>query len=276
MTFRFLLDGVSINLVDHLDTIQSPLYEDDFIKLNEDEFYMHIPHVANIKASQGNSIQVQVIGELDVKSIELYLNGSVLGAILHQRKTLPYHASSVEYKGKAILLCGESGAGKSTLTYGLSLRQEFEFLTDDITPVRLENDTIYVNAISERMKLWANALDDFGEDYSNLELIRSGTDKYFMPISSSKQYVELGTIFFLEESNSTELSIEELQGTTIVQHLLENVYRAEFLDGMKNTEMDYFKTHSKIASQVKSYCVKRPQGSDVNMVLDSICTIINQ
>lgn len=276
MIFKFLIDNVSIDLVDSIDQIKSPLYYDRFAELNENEFFIHIPDVANIKAENGNCIQIQPIGEIDVKTIELYLNGSVTGAILHQRKILPLHASSVEHEGKAIIFCGDSGAGKSTVTYGLSLQEGFDFLTDDITPIIIKDNTCFVNAISEQMKLWANSLDSFGMDISNLEMIRKDTDKYFVPLSSKKEYVEIGAIFFLKKSNCEEIVIEELKGVNKIQHLLDNVYRKEFLNGMKSAEISYFEKHTLIASSIKSYLLKRPENSNIHEVVDIIRTIITK
>jgi len=276
MTFRFLLDNVSIDIVDQLDDVRSPLYSDHFTQLNEVHFKIHIPNVAKISATNGDTILIQTIGDFDKKTIELYLNGSILGAILHQRKTLSFHGSSVAYNGKGILFCGDSGAGKSTITYGLSLQPEFDFLTDDITPIRFEDERILIHPISERLKLWPETLDNFETDYSELEIVRKDIVKYYVPIEGKKELIDLGMIFFVQISESPEIEISEIQGMHKVEYLVKNVYRYEFLEGMKATELDYFQKHAQIASTVKCYLLKRPSESDITQVINKIRTIIDQ
>ncbi|NRA11366.1 MAG: hypothetical protein HRT57_05350, partial [Crocinitomicaceae bacterium] len=114
MKFRFLLSDVTIDVVDQILEVSPVLFSNEYIQLNGSQFKLHIPGVATISALNGQSIQIQIIGKLDKINIELYLNGSVLGAILHQRGTLSFHGSSIESKGRGVLFCGDSGAGKST------------------------------------------------------------------------------------------------------------------------------------------------------------------
>ena len=51
------------------------------------------------------------------------------------------HAGSVERDGQAILLAGRSGQGKSTLTTRLC-ESGWRLLSDDISPVRMETDSV--------------------------------------------------------------------------------------------------------------------------------------
>lgn len=276
MKFRFLLNDVSISLVDHLNEVDSPTFSDSFVNLNENHFNIHIPHVADISALNGDSILIQPIGDLDKKSIELYLNGSVLAAILHQRKVLPFHGSSVIHNDKGILFCGDSGAGKSTITYHFSVESDFDFLTDDITPIQFNDGKPTIMAISERMKLWSDTLEKAGTNSSQLELVRDNIDKYFIPISGKNKLVELDTIFFIEKAEVEEIEISEITGADKVHHLINNVYRKEFLQGMNSAHLDYFKKHAIIASLVNCYSLKRPANSDVERVMDEIRNIINE
>jgi hypothetical protein len=51
------------------------------------------------------------------------------------------HAGSVERSGQAVLLAGQSGQGKSTLTTRLC-ETGWRLLSDDISPVRMETDSV--------------------------------------------------------------------------------------------------------------------------------------
>jgi len=64
----------------------------------------------------GNLVQVYPNPESDELSVNLFLNGSVLGVLLHQRGILLFHGNSFMLDGKGMLLCDHSGLGKSSFT----------------------------------------------------------------------------------------------------------------------------------------------------------------
>lgn len=272
--FRFLLKDVSISIVSQIEPVVNATYKDSFVQLNTEQFQIHIPEIANIGAYNGNSIQIEILGSMNQATIELYLNGSVLGAILLQRNQLAMHGSSVSYNGKGILFCGESGSGKSTLTFGLSRESDFEFLTDDITPIQTSDEVIEIEAISERLKLWTDSLNAFKVDSSELVPVRKDLDKFFFETKSADIRVPLRYLFFLEISDTSEITIEKMKGAEIIPALLDNVYRCEYLSGLKATELSYFEKHAQIASIVDCYKLSRPKDIDPKLVMNKICTII--
>ena len=136
MKFKFPLTDVKIEITTIKKEVVIPLYDDGFFRLNQHEFSMNVENVGWFYASGGNYISMVLNPKATKANIELYLNGSTYGAILHQRKILPMQASCFVYNNKGIMLCGESGAGKSSLTAAMVLDGN-AFLTDDVTPVLL-------------------------------------------------------------------------------------------------------------------------------------------
>lgn len=100
---------------------------------------MNVEDVGWFYASGGNYISIVPNPEVNDTTIELYLNDSTYGAILHQRKIMPIHGSCFEYDGKGVMICGESGAGKSSLT-ATFCKNGANFLTDDVTPLVFSNE----------------------------------------------------------------------------------------------------------------------------------------
>jgi len=101
MNFRFPLDDVRIGIVSARREVLAPSYSDDYYILNQHEFSMDVPGVAFFCASRGREVSIVPYPDADTASIELYLNGSVYGAVLHQRKILPLHGSSFRYRGQS-------------------------------------------------------------------------------------------------------------------------------------------------------------------------------
>lgn len=95
---------------------------------------LEIPACARFAITGGDTVAMEVLGDPDPILLRLYLLGSVLGALLHQRGVLPLHAGAVALEGRAFALVGGSGAGKSTLT-ALLATAGAAYLADDVCPI---------------------------------------------------------------------------------------------------------------------------------------------
>lgn len=190
--------------------------------------------------------------------MELYLNGSVYGAILHQRKILPMHGSSFIYNGKGIMLCGEAGAGKSSLTASFCL-DGAEFLTDDVTPIMLKDNAPFIWALSDRIKLWSDALKQLDIVNTGLNKIHPKTEKYYVPMDASSGYfIRLITVYILEMADESKADIEEISGSVKFAALRNEIYRVEYLKGMPENE-SFFKNLVDISNLVKVFRFRRPE-----------------
>ena len=155
--FRFPLTDVKIEIIKGRKIVEEPLYDDGFYRLNQNEFSMDVDGVGSFYAADGNYIALNLNPEATRENIELYLNGSTYGAILHQRKIMPMHGSCFVFENKSIMLCGESGAGKSSLTTSFCSSGS-TFLTDDVSPITFSNGSPLILPLSDRVKLWEDSL----------------------------------------------------------------------------------------------------------------------
>jgi hypothetical protein len=237
----------------------NPLYADDYWQMNQDEFAMQVEGVGNFYACKGNDIEYSPHPDVSDEEVQLYLSGSVYGAILHQRRILPMHGSCFATLGKGVMLCGESGAGKSALTAALSL-DGCIFLTDDVTPVIFNSHIPNIVVFSDRIKLWEDTLEQLNLDKSGLKRISPETDKYYFSIDKSAAgLVPLNIIYLLEIHDQKESIFSELTGSDRFSSLHNEIYRREFLNGMPDNETIYFRNLVDISNNVKIFSVKRPE-----------------
>lgn len=255
---RFLLDNVSIEFVSELPEITNILHESPFTKLNQDQFLLHIPETGNIYAENGNRVLIQAYEPYNKQSIELYLNGSVTGAILHQRKQMPLHASSFQYLNKGVALSGDTGAGKSSITLGFIKAFRASFLTDDITPI-VRNENFEISPIGDSLKLWKHAIEQITPEEHGLKKIRSDIDKFFYPLESQDLKATLKVIYFISKTDQETITIEEVKGAEKFELIFDNIYRKEYLEGMIETKLSYFKVISELADSVRCYNFSRPE-----------------
>src|ERR671916_605423 len=99
MLFRFPIKEVEVNTTAAKKTVEKPGFTNSYVRLNQHEFALDLEGVGWFYARFGDYIEIMPYPNANQSTLELYLNGSVYGAILHQRKTLPLHGSCFEYRG---------------------------------------------------------------------------------------------------------------------------------------------------------------------------------
>jgi hypothetical protein len=132
--------------------------------------------------------------------IRVFLLGSVLGFLCHQRALFPLHASCVAIGGKAAALCGPTGAGKSTAAWQLALR-DHRLVADDVCVIDAHaEEGPRVLPAFPRLKLSRDALAAFNVSRKGMELDRLGQQNNYHFISAkgfSAAPLPLGGIFLL-------------------------------------------------------------------------------
>ena len=111
MHLSFPIDSVKITIDTNANYSIDSIYTSPWIQINETDFVIDIDGVAKYRIQDGKTIYIAPYPEAYQASVQLFLNGSAFGAILHQRGILPFHGCSFKYKEKGILICGDSGAG---------------------------------------------------------------------------------------------------------------------------------------------------------------------
>lgn len=111
----------------------------DYVTVSADgAVLLNVPGLVRILARGGRKIIVDILRRDDPAAAwRLFLLGSGLGYLCHQRGLFPLHAASLDIGGRAAAIAGPSGAGKSTLSLALTACGH-ALLSDDVTVLRTE------------------------------------------------------------------------------------------------------------------------------------------
>jgi hypothetical protein len=255
---RFPLSDVLIREVTNTRTVGNPSYADNYWQMNQNEFALQISGVGDFYACYGNEVEFSLVKGTSKAVIELYLNGSVYGAILHQRMIMPLHASSFVFKNQGVILCGESGVGKSSLTTAFC-QNGAQFLTDDVTPIVFKDGIPYIQALSDRIKLWDNTLEQLKLEKDGLEIIEQDPGKFYYPYISEKfNAFTLDILFVIEIYEKRKVEFKELKGADKFAALRNEIYRWEYLIAMPETEHKYMQQLLYVARHSMVIKVLRP------------------
>lgn len=198
MMTRFPVGDIIPRKVRKVRRVSDPVFADSSRMISQHEFSLEVEKVGSFYAYNGSEVEYAPVRGTTQESLELYLNGSVYGAILHQRGMLPLHGSCFAWHDKGIMLCGESGAGKSSLTAAFFMAGA-EFLTDDVTPIVILDGKPFILPLSDRIKLWEDSLQQLNRDKSGLTAICPGEKKYYFPMEKGNhRSFPLHRVFIIE------------------------------------------------------------------------------
>ncbi len=258
-----LLATTSIFKVDKIKQPENCNFSRPNFKVSESEFYLNVKNVAHYLVQNGEKILISPYENADEESINLYLEGSALGALLHQQGNLPFHGSSFLYKNKGIMICGNSGAGKSSVTAAFCQNNAI-YINDDISPVSVSDSQVSILPVKTRIKLWDDTLNKLNISFDDLNRIRPEMEKFYLSFEEKAPTPQtLNYIFILGIHNKDEFKVKELSGMEKYNALRKQIYRKVYLNGMPATKKKYFAPLFAIAKLVKVMVVIRPQICDI-------------
>jgi hypothetical protein len=182
---------------------------------------------------------------LTAEDFATYFCGPVLGFILRHRGITALHASAVRIEGQAVLLCGESESGKSTTSAALALRK-FSVLTEDVSAIKEEQGTFYVEPGYPRICLWPDAVEKLVGAPEALPRLTPTWEKRFLPLDNEfgtfePQRQRLGVIYILSPRTAGVEApyIEPLSLRDALLLLVQNTYMNWVLNGAQRaSELD--------------------------------------
>ena len=224
-----------------------------------------VPEVGRYLISDGSEIVVEAEPGVPAANVRLFLLGSAMGALLHQRGLLPLHANAVEVEGRAFAFMGESGAGKSTLAAWFHDRG-FRIVADDVCVVGFDDGgRAQVRPGISRLRLWREALDATGRDVAAYQRSFFGDDapdKYDVPLAgrcATDAAMPLAAVYLLERSET--LSIEPLAGVAAAEAIFANTYRGSFVP-MAGSSQDHWSACVQLVRSTPIFRAGRRWGLD--------------
>ena len=145
-----------------------------------DHFLVRAPGIGRFLLKRGQEVVFELEPGVPAQACAAYLQGTVMGALLHQRGGIVLHASGIEADGGAILFAGVSGAGKSTLVAALSTRG-YPVVCDDVSHVSFDQDgRPLVSSDARRLKLTDDSIHATGLETGRRGAVLANTDKTYV------------------------------------------------------------------------------------------------
>jgi len=237
------------------------------------EFLLQVDDVARYYVTDGNHICVERESGATDEEILLFLMGSVMGALLHQRNILPLHGSSIKVDGEGVIFVGRSSIGKSTIAGGFHKRG-FDLLSDDICAVTAKTGADpHIIPGFPRLKLWADTLKKLEKNSKGLKRVRIDQEfkKYFVPFNNTgNSPVPVRSVFLLEKNNSVRFEVTQLKAGEKIDPIIKNTYRPRFLQGLGNKK-EHFNQCAAIAAKATVFNLIRPEkGFRLDELLDLV------
>ncbi|MDH3605189.1 MAG: hypothetical protein OEU26_36800 [Candidatus Tectomicrobia bacterium] len=192
--------------------------------------------------------------------LRLYLLGSCMGVLLHQRGMLPLHGSAIQTSRGAVVFTGDTGRGKSTLAAALQARG-YGVLADDISVITSMDQGIpSVAPGARRLRLWADTLHQLGRDPHTLPKVKPDEEKYSLDLGREvvDSPLPLHAIYVLGTHQADEVQLEAVHGVTKLMILRLNVYRLH-LSHCMGREKAIFRHGGALVNQVKVCRLLRPE-----------------
>lgn len=229
-----------------------------------DEMLLTIEDVGRYLVSKGCRITVDPDEVASDHDVRVFLLGTCLGALLHQRGAFVLHASGIGTPEGAVLFAGHSGAGKSTLLAEL-MRRGHKMMVDDVSAITPDADNggrLVVMPSYPRTRLWSDAAAHFDIDTSNLHQTRSHMDKFErqLPDQFWDRPAPLRKIYCLGAWSRDYPDLAPIEAMHVVPLMVENTYRQLFLDPFGMRER-HFGMLSEIARNVPVSWAIRPTDS---------------
>jgi hypothetical protein len=240
-------------------SLPNPLAQSNTFQATPDTFLLAVRDVARFLVVKGQDILIERFPNCKEELLLLYLMGSTLGVILHQRGLLVMHASTIQTARGAVLFVGPSGHGKSTLLAAL-VQRGYAMVADDVTAVSLEATSSPVaNSAFPRLRLCGDAAVRLNYSVEDLQPVRSwDAEKYHVPVTCfCPNPLPIHAIYTLNVHELTDILLEPVSSVQRFAIVATNTYRYRFLEGLGQRQM-HFNAATQLANAVHVGSITRP------------------
>ena len=211
-------------------SIENPTDQTAWYQRNDMQCLFSIEGVARYYIEKGQTIIVEPQPGVDPQTIALWLLGSAMAALLHQRGVLPLHASAIETPCGAVLIGGNSGTGKSTTAAGL-LQRGYRLIADDVSAITLDaQGTATVAPAYPQQKLWQDTLDNLELSSRPLDRLRFYETKY--ALGRQEHFCDAARpirAVYVLAGFGADLMLQPIEGMAKLMVLRQQIYRPFFM-----------------------------------------------
>jgi hypothetical protein len=269
---KLQVKDVGISFCKSKKQVDKPLHEFEFIRVAPGEISVDIDGIACYFIKGGKEIIIWPYPGSEEYWIQdqLFKWGTV--CILHQRKTMNFHASSFSLEGKGVMVLGDTGAGKSSLNAAFSLEKGV-FLNDDITAITFKKGLAKIIKLEDQISLQRDSMDQLGQS-SKLNALSQRYKTSISPGGEVKDLIPLNYILALKIDQGSHTEIKELSKTEKFTLLRSNISSWEMLQGMPGLEEEYMSQLLRVSNNIPLFLVKRPEKIDVNLLKQEVDKLI--
>lgn len=242
------------------------------LHLAHQTLWFNVPNIARFLVKDGNSVIVEPYPKADFQSVKLYLLGSAIGAIIHQRHQLILHGNAIKVGDESLIFCGPSGIGKSTLAAGF-YQHGFSILADDLAVIDSQNRAL---PSYPQIKLWKDSADHMQINTNDLKQIHLQGSKFEYPIESGyyNAPLKVDTVFILHKHSANHFEICEVTGLQKVIPLQQQTYRKSFVKGL-GLNQQHLQNCANLARSARVIRILRPERTFqlqalIDLVLETI------
>lgn len=229
-----------------------------YVHVGEDgSVLLQHPAAFRILTQGGASILVEIIESAPGDDWRLFVLGTALYHLCHQRNLFPLHAATLRLGTKVLAIAGYSGAGKSTLAAALT-RHGHTLLSDDTAVLDVESKNgITLLPSFPRLRLWGDCLKEFAIPAATLAPVRPGLNKFTLDSAAgfNPAPVALDGLVFLQTAAQQRLN--ELRPAEAIPLLQAQVQRPILVKRLGRQAI-VFGQAAKIASHIPAFRLERP------------------
>jgi hypothetical protein len=237
--------------------LEAPQQIRPYRQIASNEFWLQVPGIARFYVTNGSRIVVDADPGADQQSLSVYLLGSCMGVLLHQRHLLVIHGNAVRVGDHCVVFAGPSGYGKSTLAAAF-VQRGYQILSDDLCAIDASGR---VQPSFPQIKLWQDSAEKLQIDMAALPQVRKQIKKYIYPVAEQfcTTALPIHALYLLNLHNRNSIEFNRVTGAEKMARLIENTYRVRHLRGL-DVHAQHLDACGQLANRVRVTHITRPSG----------------
>lgn len=231
------------------------------LRATPDEVSLVFKDIGAFSVLGSREIVVDPLASVDGGELSAWVQGTIISVLLHQRRFLVLHASSVAVGNAAVAFLGEVGWGKSTTAATLCARGH-RLLTDDVVAVHVAEDgSAIVVPGFPHVKLLPEAVTFLGGNPQSLPLVAGDAEKRMRILDEGfcDTPVPLRAVFILGEGPAC--SIDRLAPQAALLDVMRHAFVARMTEFLRltGTAQSHFAHCTRLVNGTAICALRRPR-----------------